>query len=212
MKNTMLLTKLASGMIILVATLLVVSCESGTITSPEAQTPDSSEINWITWNDEVLSDINALDRRGSQTKLILADIGGTVGNGSTFKNSVAIPAGALPHDEYITVTVVDIENNQQSSAAVDFLPSMDFLADVEVTLSWEFTNHDDWDCLESEDCVFDIYVVEYDEFGNEYPVLLPTVITVDYQQETVSFFVDHFTRFAWGLGSNTGTGGDNQGN
>ena len=80
-------------------------------------------------------------------------------------------------------------NNIESpcGASVDFLPSQEFNADIYVTLSWEALNFDgDADELE---------IFWYNESTNLW-VLVPNPV-INYDEGTVSVWIDHFTRYAW---------------
>ncbi len=174
----------------------LLSCDRTPITgSPEdntsySQGTPSDQITWVSWKQDVVDQIK--DRKllkGTADKMIKADKGGKVGGGKTFDNMVEIPAGALAEDTRITVDVICHSKKDQCGAGVDFLPSQKFLKDVKVTLSWEFLDYD------GGDLTFYVYYSEtdgayWDEVENP---------EIDYKKRTVSIYVDHFTRFAWGL-------------
>jgi hypothetical protein len=177
------------------------SCDRTPITAPPeenitvSQGIPADEITWVSWKQGVVDQIK--DRKllkGSQGKLIKANKGGKVGGGSTFHNKVKIPKNALADDTYISVEVLCVDDNdEQCGAGVDFLPSMQFLTDVEVTLSWEFLDLDD---DEEADLDFLLYYSE-DNGATWFPV--GSNVEIDYKKKRLKFDVDHFTRFAWGL-------------
>ncbi|NOZ08789.1 MAG: hypothetical protein GXO91_07950 [FCB group bacterium] len=213
---------------------LIVSCGTDTITGGDTvdtialtgsgQGIPTDQINWIGWNAEAMEQFNTLARKGHQTKHIRAERGGHVGGHKTFDNKVDIPANALLEDTDITVDVVCVEDNQQCGAGVDFLPSMNFESDVQITLSYKYLNQnhdedhhdDDEDGDEDDDnddeddgdgSNFNFSLFFSQDGGNLwYP--LEGNYEIDYDKQTISFWVDHFTRFAWGLdGNNDGDGG-----
>ena len=175
--------------------ILMFSCQDQRILSPANEVNFSSQSRGIpndqiqkkSWNADATQQLTSLARRGTQTKLIQANHGGHVGGGNTFHNRVDIPDNALDEDTYITVDVLCVENNQQCDAEVDFLPSMEFLTDVTVTLSWEYLE------LE-EDEEFDAFYSQ----NNGETWFAVEEFEVDYEHETLSFDINHFTRFAWG--------------
>ncbi len=215
----------------LVASALILSCGNSTLTGVDtvndqvlsigdSQGIPTDQISWINWNAEALEQLNSLARKGHETKHIIADHGGHVGGGKTFDNKVDIPANALLEDTDVTVDVLCVENNQQCGAGVDFLPSMNFESNVEITLSFKYLNldcdddHEDDEDNDDDDgddndggCNINFDLFFSQDGGNLwYPI--GGNYEVDYHKQTISFWVDHFTRFAWGLGGNNdGDGG-----
>ena len=174
----------------------LLSCDRTPITgSPEenitfSQGTPTDEITWVSWKQDVVDQINDLKLlKGSANKMIVAGNGGTVGGSNTFDNKVEIPAGALADNTFISIDVICVDGKDQCGAGIDFLPSMQFLKDVKVTLSWEFINYD------GGDLTFYVYYSEDD--GGTWSEAVD--VEIDYDNETVSIYVDHFTRFAWGL-------------
>ena len=158
--------------------------------SVAAQGLTSDQITWVSWKQEVVDQIKGGKLlRGTANKMITANNGGTVGGANTYGNKVVIPAGALAENSFITVDVICVDGNDQCGAGIDFLPSMQFLTDVKVTLSWEFIGYD------GGDLTFYVYYSQ-DDGGTWSEVETPEI---DYDNETVSIYVDHFTRFAWGF-------------
>ncbi len=192
----------------------LLSCDRTPITgSPEEnitykQGTPSDQITWVSWKQDVVDQIKdrRLLKKGTKSKRIKAHKGGKVGGGDTFDNKVEIPAGALAEDTYITVDVIFVDGKKQTGAGVDFLPSMQFLKDVKVTLSWKFLDYDgdddedddkddDKDDDSNDDLDFIVYFSQ-DSGSTWFEVENPDI---DYDKRTVSIYVDHFTRFAWGL-------------
>ena len=172
------------------------SCDRTPITaSPQenstvSQGIPTDQIQWVSWKQEVVVQIKSRKLlRGTANQMIVANNGGTVGGANTYDNMVEFPAGALAEDTYITVDVICVDGHEQCGAGIDFLPSMEFLKDVKVTLSWEFINYD------GGDLTFYVYFSEND--GGTWSEVVD--VEIDYDNETVSIYVDHFTRFAWGF-------------
>ena len=175
--------------------LLFIGCSKESVTGPGNQEANLSitqgipadQINWISWKPEVKEQIDALAKSGFTGKMITQS-GGTVGGNMTFGNKVEIPAGAVPSNTYITVEVLCVEDDEQCGNGIEFLPSMQFLSDITITLSWAYLDIDDISGS-------DIYFSE--NSGSTW--FLTENIEFDYQNETISFYIDHFTRFAWGF-------------
>ena len=148
----------------------------------------AEEINWVSWQPIVKEQINALAKKGFAGKMITQS-GGIVGGNITFNNKVEIPAGAVPSNTYITVEVLHVDGNEQCGAEVEFLPSMQFLPDVKITLSWEYLDFDG----DPED----LNVHWFNESTGLWVEVYDPVIDLD--NKTISVYVDHFTRFGWGL-------------
>ncbi|MCH7659001.1 MAG: hypothetical protein IIB05_11875 [Bacteroidetes bacterium] len=158
--------------------------------SVAAQGLTSDQITWVSWKQEVVDQIKGGKLlRGTASKMITANNGGKVGGANTYDNMVEFPAGALEEDTYVTVDVRCVDGREQCGAGVDFLPSQEFLKDVKVTLSWEFIDYDGGELS------FWVYY-SGDDGGTWYGVENPEI---DYENKTVAVWVDHFTRFSWGL-------------
>ncbi len=83
---------------------------------------------------------------------------------------------------------------EQCNAAVDFLPGQQFQQPVYVTLSYASLNFQG----DPED--LDVYW--YDEDTDTW--ILVSDSDLDEQAQTISVYVDHFTRFGWALGGDEG--------
>jgi len=79
------------------------------------------------------------------------------------------------------------QSDSPCGALVDFLPSQQFEADVYVTLSWE--------ALDFEGNPDDLDIYWYNEETNLW-VLVPNPV-INWDDGTVSVYIDHFTRYAW---------------
>ena len=151
--------------------------------------PDD-QIDWLSWKPEFVEEFKALQKSGSDSRLIEADEGGTVGGPSTFGNQVTFPANALAEDTYITVEVTICEADDPPGC-VDgllFLPSMTFEAPVEVVLSYSDLDYGG----NPEDLVI------YWSQGTGDWYLVDTGVH-DANEQTYTFWVDHFTSYGWAL-------------
>ena len=93
------------------------------------------------------------------------------------------------------------------SAAVDFLPNMQFEDNVEITLSWDNVELPE----EGGNLEYGDFEVFYSEDGGEFWFPIEE-LTIDENDETITFEIDHFTRYAWGLrDSQDNLGDDDEG-
>lgn len=176
---------------------LVAGCSKNAITESNEVSPDlkaaegipGDQINWVSWEQEIVKKISALAKQGTESKWIYPDVWGTVGGEKTFGNMVEFPPGAVAEEQYITVDVVCVDENEQCGAGVDFLPSQQFLLDVKVTLSWGYLDYD------GDPSDLKIYWRDDD---TELWILIPDP-EIDLESKTSSFYIDHFTRFGWGF-------------
>lgn len=114
--------------------------------------------------------------------------GGTVGGESTFGNKVVVPDHAFQeHSRLFVVAVTNADPVNNTGAAVDFLPSQQFQAQVEVTLAWDYLDFD------GDPANLVLY------WQNEESGLWVEVpgSTINMEDETISGSINHFTRFAW---------------
>ncbi|MBU0712843.1 hypothetical protein KJ762_12760 [bacterium] len=131
------------------------SCETNEIAGPTNQDINlsqteglpASEINWISYKPEVISQIctknrleSKLARKGAEFKLIEAYKGGTVGGGDTYNNKVEIPPFAISEDKWFAVALSLVEyddfiKNFDDETALDLINSLEhdlnILCDVE---------------------------------------------------------------------------------
>lgn len=150
------------------------------------------DIQWIPVKSEVMEKLKALAKTGMTGKMITPESGGIVGGNMTLDNKVEIPPYAIDEKTYFTVEVLCFEGKEQTATGVEFLPSMTFEKDVTVTLSWAFLDLDEDD----EDLEFNIY---YSLDGGELWFPLDSETVINYEDETVTFQTDHFTRYGWGI-------------
>ena len=192
-------TRIAQGaMTLFAAALLLFGGCSNSLTEPEVaesamyfgENPQSQQdIKWISWNDEAMSTLSSLGKRGSTSKLIQWDKGGIVGGEQTFGNQVEIPAYALTEDQRISVTVSCMDGNEPCGAEVEFLPNYQFTTDVTVTLSYAY--------LDFTGDALDLKIYWYDEDTGLWVEL--EGIVVDEENKTILVQIDHFTRYGWSL-------------
>ena len=158
------------------------------------------QITWAKWNPEVIAELEAeLDgalprrARGFESKKIRNHEGGTVGGRKTFGNVVEVPEYAFDENKLdISVRVLNMDRGGQSGAGVEFLPSRNYDADMNITLSWDFLDveDDDWETL-------NLQPYYSEDLGSTwFPV---EGFTVDPDAKTIYFNIDHFTRYGWGL-------------
>lgn len=160
----------------------------------------ADQINWAGWNPEVTAALeedqdNQLARRsrGYQSKMIHKHRGGRVGGHRTFGNQVVVPEFAFEETRLdISVRVLHMNRSGQTAAGVEFLPSRQYDADMQITLSWAFLDveGDDWENLNLQP-----YFSE-DHGDTWFPV---EDYDVDPDAKTIHFGIDHFTRYAWAL-------------
>ena len=184
---------------LIIGTVSLMGCSSDLLTAPEGETNNqlasnpsgipSDQLNLVSWNSDIVNQLQALGKKAYSLKQIKAHNGGTVGGEKTFGNKVEIPANALSEDTWISVEVGCVDANGQCGATVEFLPNMNFQLDVTVTLSYDVLNFNgDPNTLK---------VVWYDETSGLWVEVDGAVI--DEASKTVSVEVDHFTRWAWSL-------------
>ncbi len=194
----------------LVALCVLISCSENPLSSdlntqgaqPEALPKEA--IQWLTWDSAIASELDQpsslakkgnahqyQNGRGYAAKMITPQHGGIVGGNVTFGNQVMLPPGAVSTNTFISLEVLCGQDND-NIAAVELLPSITFNEDVEVTLSWKYVN---WygDPIEE-----GLQVFYSDDGGNTWYVVPDPII--DLENRTVTVRVNHFTRYAWGLG------------
>ena len=186
--------------VILIGIFSLIGCGNDMLTAPGGENENqtgvagqrgipTSQLNLVPLRPEFAEQLRVLGKKSFSLKQIQAHKGGTVGGEKTFGNKVEIPARALDENTWISVEVECFESNRQCGSIVEFLPSMTFLADVKITLSFDVLDFDgDPDLL---------IVVWYDESTGLWLEVDNTII--DYEDKTVSLEVDHFTRYGWML-------------
>ena len=186
--------------VIVIGIFSLIGCGGDMLTAPGAENENQTgvaeqrgiptdRLNLVPLRPEIAEQLRVLGKKAYSLKQIQAHKGGTVGGEKTFGNKVEIPARALDENTWISVEVECFESNRQCGSIVEFLPSMTFLADVTITLSFDVLDFDgDPDLL---------IVVWYDESTGLWLEVDNTII--DYEDKTVSIEVDHFTRYGWML-------------
>ena len=106
--------------------------------------------------------------------------------GETYRRPDLFPGKAFPEDRRIVGVFAAY---LYGLPGVEFWPDQEFDKNVRVTLSW--------DCLEFDGDPNDLKVYWLDESTGLW-VLVPDP-EVDAEQKTVSVYVNHFTRYQWGL-------------
>ena len=163
----------------------------------------TDQISWAEWNPEVtaaLAEAQSGDlakragRKGYASKKIRSDVGGQVGGSKTFMNMVEVPEDAFEENRLrISVRVLNFDASGQTAAGVEFLPSRNYDADMQITLSWGFLNieGDAWEQLNLQPY--------FSENGGAtwFPV---DEYVVDPDAKTIKFRINHFTQYAWALG------------
>ena len=186
--------------VIVIGVFSLIGCGGDMLTAPGAENENQTivaeqigiptdQLNLVPLRPEIAEQLRVLGKKSFSQKQIQAHRGGTVGGEKTFGNKVNIPAGALDEDTWISVEVECFDSNRQCGSIVEFLPSMSFLVDVTITLSFDILDFDgDPDLLR---------VIWYDDSTGLW-VEVDNVI-INYEDKTVSILVSHFTRYAWAL-------------
>ena len=178
-----------------VALLFSVACDYAATTAPEAAKASApitgearslADVNFLKWSAASWKQMTSLNASTVAGKTITVTAGGTVGGNKTFGNIVEIPAGAVDGNTKITVEVTCMDNQNPCAAEVEFLPSMTFNVDVKVTMNYGALGFD------GDPYLIEIYYIQEDGTGGEI-----TTYTVDESNQTIVFYVNHFTRYGW---------------
>ena len=183
-----------------VALLFSVACDYAGTTAPDAakaSAPEAGEVNSLSdvnfakWSpatmDKMIAQLNKGQDPGTKTKKIKAKKGGKVGGKRTFGNYVYFePYSFDDKKQKITVRATCMDNDNPCAAEIEFLPSQKFNKDVHITLSYEALGYtgDPYELV--------IYWLQEDGSGG-----IVTEFEVDEEAGTVSFWIDHFTRYGW---------------
>ena len=162
------------------------------LTNAQQQGVPFDQLKLISWKPEVVSQFRVLSKRARrpyEQKKIQAHRGGTVGGKVTYKNKVEIPPDALSENTWISVEVLCVDKDGQCSPIVEFLPSINFLLDVTLTLSY--------DVLEFSGDPNLLKVYWYDTSTGLWVEVEDPVLNE--KNKTVSVQVDHFTQYSWAL-------------
>ena len=196
---------------IMVFLLFSVACDNAATTAPESPKASASiagkamslaDVRFRTWRPSVMEKLRPSSsikddgdprlptkggRKATDTKNVTARKGGKVGGVKTFGNMVKFPPGAIDEKKQkITVKATCMGKKNPCSAEIEFLPSQTFLKDVEITLSYRALGY------EGDPYELEISWLQEDGTGG-----IVTEFTVDEKEGTVSFYVDHFTRYGW---------------
>ena len=185
--------------IMVIGFISLIGCSGDMLTAPGVENANQTvaqqrgiptdQLNLVPLRPEIAEQLRVLGKKAYSLKLIQAHKGGTVGGAKTFGNKVDIPSNALDENTWISVEVECIKSNEQCGAIVEFLPSMYFLADVTITLSFDVLDFDGDPNL--------LKVLWYDDTTGLWEEVDDPII--NYDDKTVSIQVDHFTRYAWSL-------------
>ena len=162
------------------------------LTNAEQKGVPFDQLNLVSWKPELVSQFRVLNKKAQrpyERKKIRANRGGTVGGGKTYGNKVDIPRRALSEDTWISVEVLCVDKDGQCSPIVEFLPSINFLLDVTLTLSY--------DVLEFSGDPNLLKVFWYDTSTGLWVEVEDPVLNE--KNKTVSVQVDHFTQYSWAL-------------
>lgn len=175
------------GLVALFIVSLILSCQSDqTLKSPEPEqlsvmdTPPPG-VKFLGWKKGTIKLLAKLKDQA----LITVENGGVIGGEVTLNNSAAFPQGAVKKDKVFKIEVKDDLN----FAAVDFKPSYEFKKPVTVTLSYANLDLEDND---PEDLV--IYWIS--EKDSDWQIL-DEDLQWNSEEETVTFKIKHFSRYAW---------------
>ena len=183
-----------------IAMLFSVACDYAATTAPEkansttvaAETKSLSNVKFARWSTETMEKLNAQlfkgDDPGSDTDKIKSKKGGTVGSeDETFGNTVYFePYSFDEKKQKITVRATCMDNDNPCAAEIEFLPSQQFNKDVYITLSYEALGYT------GDPYELEIYWLQEDGSGG-----VIEEFTVNEEDGTVSFWIDHFTRYGW---------------
>ncbi|MBC8491818.1 MAG: hypothetical protein H8D42_04590 [Candidatus Marinimicrobia bacterium] len=186
-------THLLFSLVLIFSVLIFINgCSENSVSNPSEPVESigihMDDIQWVSAKPEFVSQLKALKKSVIDGKLISVAEGGTVGGENTYNNSVVFPPGAFNEDTYVTV---EVEYNKNGIVWVEFLPSGSFNEFVEATLSWE---HLDIDELLIAD--LNIYFSQDD---GEYWFNLDSEPVINYENKTVTYKTNHFTRYGWGI-------------
>ncbi len=191
--------------VVVLSGLMLVSCSDENVMSVADVDGNLSvaadQVQWATWKPEIANKIkNRIAQAGPLAKVVYEEKvisrheGGVVGGEATFGCKVEVPAYAFNEEERTIIAQVscaDIEDTE-NTAGIDFLPNQTFLKNVKITVSFDFLNIDeDADLSELNGYWFDEV--------NEVWVRVEDK-DIDFENRTMSVFIDHFTRYGWGWG------------
>lgn len=193
----------ASSLFVLAGVLVLTTCSDNSITGPPqfplmTQGPSTplkqgipaDQMQWVSWKPEIVKKIKGtLAKAVVEGEMIEADEGGSVENGDNVFN---IFPGCLARDTQILLKVQCEGDEEECGAGVEGLPNrFRFQKPIEVIMSWAGADVD----YQGGELNFKVY---YSEDGGRTWHEVEDV-AVDYDEETITFLIDHFTRFAWSL-------------
>lgn len=183
---------LISLLLIFAVAIFINGCSENSVSNPgdPAQSVGIyvDDIQWVAAKPEFVSKLTSLKKSVIDGKMITPAAGGRVGGKSTYNNAVEFPPNAVKENTYVTV---EVECNDDGIVWVEFLPSGSFEELVEITLSWEHLDIDT-------PSIADLNIYFSQDNGN-YWFLVDSGTMIDYEAKTITFKIDHFTRFGWGI-------------
>jgi len=177
----------------------LLSCSENSLTQPNLDREanvSAEEVQWIKWKPKVAQKIKA-DLAAGLAKNVVEKIsraeGGVVGGEQSYGISVTIPPYAFPEKERTIIAHIVCWGNggDGANAGVDFLPSQTFDRDVKITVSFDNLT------LPEDVSLTDVDIYWFNEDTDLWE-LIPDP-QVDFENQTVSVYIDHFTRFGWGI-------------
>ncbi|MCD6441335.1 MAG: hypothetical protein J7L86_06080 [Candidatus Marinimicrobia bacterium] len=172
-------------------TLIMNGCSENFLSSPTEPVASIgihvNDIQWAPVKADFIGKLKVLEKSTIAGKTIVASNGGTVGGEKTFNNWVTFPPNALSENTYVTVEVICEDN----FVCVEFLPSGTFNDYVDITLSWEQLDVD-------EPTIADLNIYFSRDDGN-YWFPIDSEPVINYDNKTVTFKTNHFTRYGWGI-------------
>lgn len=198
------LKSLSIVMLVALSVVLFVGCSQETVTGSNLgaaveESFHAESVNWVAWRPDIANRIktsvesNTLSKVGYEEKVITSAEGGVVGGDATFGCFVEVPAGAFSESERTIIAKVACSEvgDEEDAAGIDFLPNQTFSKDVKISVSFEYLN-----ITETAD-VSKINAYWFNE-ETELWVKVPEK-DIDLENKVVSVYIDHFTRYGWGL-------------
>ncbi len=174
-------------------------CSENSLTQPNLDRQASvsvEEVQWIQWEPTVAQKIKTELATGlakNVVEKIYRAEGGVIGGEDTYGISVTVPPYAFPEDKRTIIAHIVSWGNggEGANAGVDFLPSQSFDKNVKITVS--FTNQ----TLPENTSLEDVNIYWFNEDTGLWEFIPDP--QVDLENQSVSVYINHFTRFGWGI-------------
>jgi hypothetical protein len=183
------------ALVLLVSTLTIVGCQEALSPTAPVDNVTIQDINTPPPGVKFLK-LERMSLKGATPSSTACDeatlhpsVGGTVGGDETFGNMVYIPAGSFSKPTTFSVCA----NEGESFSYVDFGPSMKFKKKVYITLDFS-----EYDLSEGEFASLKIYYWDASRGKNGRWVMVNNPSQYDKTEETISTWVSHFSRYAFG--------------